>query len=132
MLLDWDRIGCATQADNPSARPYLVPYCWLLPLVAPQASAARLDSATKSILQSLETVNEAVDCRAVYALWMRARASICCDFSYGVAVVAISRLITAIVLVPATISAIAGYKRFRRVLWGPYATVQALEVGAYL
>ena len=32
------------------------------------------------------------------------------------------------------IASIAGYKRFRRKkdLWGPYASVQALEVGSYL
>jgi len=35
-------------------------------------------------------------------------------------------------MVPAAVGAIAGYKRFRKVLWGPYASTKALEVGAYL
>ena len=71
-------------------------------------------------------------CSAVYALWLQAKSSICCDFGYAVTVVLVGRLLSAIVLIPAAVAAIAGYKRYRRHLWGPYATIQALEVGAYL
>ena len=39
---------------------------------------------------------------------------------------------SACVLLPATLAALAGYKRFPREVWGPYSSVQAKEVGAYL
>ena len=48
------------------------------------------------------------------------------------AAVAELRLASAVVLIPAAIAALAGYKRFPRKVWGPYASVQAREVGAYL
>jgi len=97
-----------------------------------QGAADRLDSAAADILVLLGTANQAMDCPSVYALYLEAKASICCDFAYGVTVVAVGRLISAFTLAPAAVAAIAGYKRFRRFLWGPYATIQALEVGAYL
>ena len=99
---------------------------------ATQASSDRLASAAAAILDSLATVGQVTDCSAVYALWLQVKSSICCDFGYAVTVALVGRLLAAIALIPAAIAAIAGYKRFRRHLWGPYATIQALEVGAYL
>ena len=63
----------------------------------------------------------------------RARA-VCCDIAYAFTAQWSVRLVTSLVILASLIAAIAGYKRFRRKkdLWGPYASVQALEVGSYL
>ena len=44
------------------------------------------------------------------------------------------RMLCSCAMVSALVGAIAGYKRFRRQrdLWGPYHSMQALEVGSYL
>jgi len=62
------------------------------------------------------------------------RTSVCCDLAYAITAMWMVRLVVALAILASAVSAIAGYKRFRRQrdLWGPYATLQALEVGAYL
>ena len=97
-----------------------------------QASVASLKAEMQSIVDRLATVRTVMSCGAVYQIWTRAKTALCCDVAYSTVFLWVARLLTCVWMVPAAISAIAGYKRFRRVLWGPYATVQALEVGAYL
>ena len=82
--------------------------------------------------EALATVRTVMSCDAVHARIVEAKAALCCDLAYATTFLFAARLVTAVWMVPAAVGAIAGYKRFRRVLWGPYAPVQALEVGAYL
>ena len=97
-----------------------------------QASIDRLRRETLNISASLTGVGEASDCGAIHELYQELKTALCCDMSYGVTFLWIGMLGTAALTAPAAVAAIMGYKRFRRVLWGPYATLQALEVGAYL
>ena len=113
-------LNIANQIDGLQLRP------------AMKASSDQLALQTDNVLSSLSSVNEVMACGLIYELFQDAKRALCCDFGYAVAVVFVGRMISALVLIPAIISAIAGYKRFRRTLWGPYATIQALEVGAYL
>eukprot|EP00964_Phaeocystis_antarctica_P071419 scaffold43572_cov61-Phaeocystis_antarctica.AAC.3 len=73
-----------------------------------------------------------MSCSSVHVIFKRAKSAVCCDLAYATVFLWVARLISAAWMVPAAVGAIAGYKRFRKVLWGPYASVQALEVGAYL
>ena len=99
---------------------------------APSAAVASLQAEVQRIGDALATVRTVMSCDAVHALIVEAKTALCCDLAYATTFLFISRLVTSFWMIPAAIGAIAGYKRFRSVLWGPYASVQALEVGAYL
>ena len=99
---------------------------------APSARVASLQAEVQRIGEALATVRTVMSCDAVHALIVEAKTALCCDLAYATTFLFISRLVTSFWMIPAAIGAIAGYKRFRSVLWGPYASVQALEVGAYL
>ena len=96
------------------------------------ASVAALRLGGEIIADSLDTVRTVMSCDSVFEIFLRAKSAVCCDLAYASTFLWIARLLSAVWMVPAAIGAIAGYKRFQRVLWGPYASVQALEVGAYL
>ena len=84
------------------------------------------------ILAALATVREVMSCGNVHALYKEAKTAVCCDWAYAANFLWVSRVATAVVTLPAAVAAIAGYKRFHKTLWGPYASVQSQEVGAYL
>ena len=96
------------------------------------ASVNSLRTEMASISSALATVRTVMSCGNVYDIFTRAKTAVCCDLAHATNFLWISRVLTAVFMLPAAVGAIAGYKRFRRKLWGPYASVQALEVGAYL
>ena len=96
------------------------------------ASVHSLRTEMAFISTALATVRTVMSCGNVFAILTRAKTAACCDLAHATNFLWISRLLTAAFMVPAAVGAIAGYKRFRRKLWGPYASVQAQEVGAYL
>ena len=93
---------------------------------------ASLKAEMQTISDALATVRTVMSCGSVHVIFTRAKSAICCDLAYATVFLWVARLISAACMVPAAVGAIAGYKRFRKVLWGPYASTQALEVGAYL
>ena len=84
------------------------------------------------ILAALATVREVMSCGNVHALYKEAKTAVCCDWAYAANFLWVSRVATAVAALAAAVAAIAGYKRFHKTLWGPYASVQSQEVGAYL
>lgn len=97
-----------------------------------EAGVSRLVAQSDLLETTLVLINEAMACGEVHKLYLDAKAGLCCDIAYAVTFQWVARLISAFVMIPAIVAAIAGYKRFRRKLWGPYASAQALEEGAYL
>lgn len=98
------------------------------------ARVAALGEQTGNITATLSVVKAAMACDKVHELYLQLKTAVCCDAGYALTILWVSRLVVAALMIASCISAIAGYKRFRRQkdLWGPYATTQALEVGAYL
>ena len=94
----------------------------------------RLSFQAAEIGRTADFVHGMLACRHFHALYERAHTAICCDVAYAFTAQWSVRLVTAWVMLASLIASVAGYKRFRRTkdLWGPYASVQALEVGSYL
>ena len=73
-------------------------------------------------------------CAKLHERYLEVRTAVCCDVAYSLSVIWAMRFVCILAHAAATVAAVAGYKRFRRQrdLWGPYASIQALEVGSYL
>jgi len=99
-----------------------------------QASVERLRQEVTIIAERNVLVGQTLECSTVYHLYLDAKTAVCCDVAYAFTAIWSMRLICILAMLSAIVSAIAGYKRFRRQrdLWGPYASIQALEVGSYL
>ena len=97
---------------------------------------ARLDAAlfreTANLSSTLNRAKARMECSGLHAQYLELKQALCCDFAYALTFLGVARLMSAFVLLPATLAAIAGYKRFPREVWGPYSSIQAREVGAYL
>ena len=73
-------------------------------------------------------------CDRIHSLYREVHTAVCCDLAYALSAMWSARLVAAWAIAASCVSAVAGYKRFRRhkSLWGPYASVQSREVGSYL
>jgi len=78
--------------------------------------------------------SQTLSCNEVHFLYQDAKTAVCCDIGYAATAIFSMRMLCSCAMVSALVGAIAGYKRFRRQrdLWGPYHSMQALEVGSYL
>ena len=101
---------------------------------AVRAHVDRLASEASALHLAAEATHQRLRCAKLHGIYSEMRTSVCCDFAYAISAMWMVRLAVAFAILASAVSAIAGYKRFRRQrdLWGPYATLQALEVGAYL
>ena len=97
-----------------------------------RASVDRLADAAASISAAKEHVARTIQCDVVHSLYEEAHTGVCCDLAYGLSAIWAMRFVCIIGASAASVAAIAGYKRFRKKLWGPYAAIQAVEVGSYL
>ena len=104
----------------------------LLPDARAQVERVAVEAAGVSAAR--EAVRQTVQCSTVHAMYQDAKTAVCCDVAYGLTAIWAMRFVCLLAMAAATVGAIAGYKRFRRQrdLWGPYASMQALEVGSYL
>ena len=86
------------------------------------------------IADTANTVHTMLDCGGIHEQYIHVHTAVCCDVGYAFFAQFTTRLVGAWSLFASLLASIAGYKRFRRKkdLWGPYASVEALEVGSYL
>lgn len=101
---------------------------------AVRLSLGQLAAESAALASAADAVHTSMNCAKIHKLYLEMHTAVCCDLGYAFTAMWMPRLVTAFGLLASAVAAIAGYKRFRRQrdLWGPYATVQALEVGAYL
>jgi len=123
-----DTTTSAAQADATAALAALE----LLPVARAQVDQLAQEAAAVSADAAL--VRQTVRCGTVHAIYQDARTAVCCDAAYAITAIFIGRFVCLIAMCTATVGAIMGYKRFRRQrdLWGPYASMEAREVGYYL
>ena len=123
-----DTTTSAAQADATAALAALE----LLPVARAQVDRLAQEAAVVSADAAL--VRQTVRCGTVHAIYQDARTAVCCDAAYAITAIFIGRFVCLIAMCTATVGAIMGYKRFRRQrdLWGPYASMEAREVGYYL
>lgn len=95
---------------------------------------ARLVNEAGEVARTADGVHGMLACSRIHERYIEVHTAICCDVAYAFTATWMVRLVTTAVLVASLIASVAGYKRFRRKkdLWGPYASIEALEVGSYL
>ena len=93
-----------------------------------------LEDEVRGIDRTADEVHRMLACDRIHGYYMEAHTAMCCDIAYALNATWMIRLVTIVVFIAALIASVAGYKRFRRKqdLWGPYASIEALEVGSYL
>ena len=94
----------------------------------------QLASEAVAIASTAKEVHEMMACDRIHSLYREVHTAVCCDLAYALSAMWSARLVAAWAIAASCVSAVAGYKRFRRhkSLWGPYASVQSREVGSYL
>lgn len=99
-----------------------------------RSSVESLGKEAISVGMAAEDVHRRMSCPAIHSLYVDMHTSVCCDLAYAFTAMWCVRLVTSFAILASAVAAIAGYKRFRRTrnLWGPYASIYALEVGSYL
>ena len=99
-----------------------------------QASVEHLAAEARSVAHGADVVHEMMACGKVHSLYEEVHTAVCCDLAYAFTAMWSARFVAIWAIAACAVAAVAGYKRFRkqRNLWGPYATVQSLEVGSYL
>jgi len=98
------------------------------------ATVQAMRTEAMEVIGSANDIHATLACATFHGIYEEAHTSICCDLAYAFTAMWSVRMVSAWAMLLAAISAVAGYKRFRRQknLWGPYASVEALEVGSYL
>ena len=98
------------------------------------AAVRAMQAEAAQVAGSANDIHATLACATFHGLYEEAHTAICCDLAYAFTAMWSVRLVSAWAMLLAAVSAVAGYKRFRRQknLWGPYASVEALEVGSYL
>ena len=122
-------VHAATLDAQANATELLAPFSLRAPI---RAHVDTLGHESAELTAALDAARSAMDCAEIHGHYVHAKTGLCCDFGYGITFLWVCRLASAVILIPAAIAALAGYKRFPRRVWGPYASVQAREVGAYL
>jgi hypothetical protein len=104
----------------------------LRPAIRESVDALAVDAA--GLATHAQHVHTLLACAHFHAIYQRVHTAVCCDVSYAFTAQWSVRIMTSGVLLASLIASIAGYKRFRRKkdLWGPYASIESLEVGSYL